>query len=224
MNKMDEVVYAVPKDKLFEDGLFEFQGLLARSDDHFLFQAIMENIFKYHIEMTRGECENDPGYKHIIPYVVIKTHRGKYLLTTRTENQTERRLHNKKSIGVGGHIGPVTDKAMPKDMSFAEMVDLGMRRELLEELQASQNDDAPAVRPLLDILKPKHVGIINDDSNSVGSVHLGLVYFATIKQQDMQLIGIKETENMTSSWCDFSEMKAMEGLESWSQIIINSGS
>ena len=220
MNKMGEIVYAVSRDDLFKKASSQFTGFVSRSRG-FPFQEVLNSIIENHVEMTRGDCESNPDFKHIIPYVVLKTEREDYFMTRRTENQTEKRLHNKKSIGVGGHIGPVKDSSLPKDLSFMELIDYGMRRELLEELKVVANDFSYVV-PLFEIVKPTLVGLVNDESNPVGSVHLGLVYVATLKTEDMHRVGINETENMTSSWHEFSELEWMDGFESWSEILIDS--
>src|SRR4030042_1667445 len=52
----------------------------------------------------REAAEKDPILKQIIPYGVIRSMEGKVLTYRRTKSSGEGRLHNKASIGIGGHI------------------------------------------------------------------------------------------------------------------------
>ena len=54
-----------------------------------------------HYFLPRSRAEYDASVKQIIPYVVIR--RGEeYFLLRRLKKQTEARLHDKLSLGVGG--------------------------------------------------------------------------------------------------------------------------
>ena len=76
-------------------------------------------------------------------------------LMRRTRAGGDERLHERYSIGIGGHVNPGdTD---PLD---------ALRREWAEEIEA---DFEPTLEPL---------GVLNDDDNAVGAVHLGLVFAA----------------------------------------------
>ena len=97
MANMDEMVLVVPR-ALF-DKLGSFQGINLEVDrylPHFLSKE--NNSF-----MRRGEAENDPSYKQIIPYAVL-VHEGKILHYVRGGKSWEKRLVAKGSIGIGGHI------------------------------------------------------------------------------------------------------------------------
>ena len=74
----------------------------------------------------------------------------------RTTAGGDPRLHGKASIGVGGHLNPVDAGEDP--------LQGGLRREWAEELVADWE-------PQFDL-----VGLLNDDTNPVGSVHLGVVF------------------------------------------------
>ena len=56
--------------------------------------------------IPRGEAENDPSFKQIIPYVIMSCE-GKYLNYVRGKRAGEKRLVGNLSIGIGGHINPV---------------------------------------------------------------------------------------------------------------------
>jgi predicted NUDIX family phosphoesterase len=106
----------------------------------------------------RPEMEEDPSFKQLIPYVVFRyqTPDGETQLFSyaRGKGQGESRLHDKWSIGIGGHISSV-------DNSENEPYRDGMRRELEEEVMI----DTP--------YSERCVGLINDDESEVGKVHLG---------------------------------------------------
>src|SRR6266481_7897531 len=79
--------------------------------------------------LERHSAEQDLRYKKIIPYVLIR-HEDRYLLIRRTSKQTESRLHDMYSLGIGGHInnGDVSGAS-------ADLLTAGMRRKLAEEIQ-----------------------------------------------------------------------------------------
>jgi len=105
----------------------------------------------------RGQMEHDPSWKQIIPYLVLRDGRDYYLMR-RTRAGADRRLHDRYSIGVGGHINPGDGGLLG-----------GLRREWQEELEA---DFEPEFRL---------VGLLNDDATDVGSVHLGVVFLANLE-------------------------------------------
>jgi predicted NUDIX family phosphoesterase len=115
----------------------------------------------------------------------------------RTDAGGDRRLHGKASIGVGGHLNPVDEG---EDALMA-----GLRREWTEELEA---DWTPAFRL---------VGMLNDDSNPVGAVHLGVVFEV---EADGRPIAVREREKLSGSFVDADAVsEAWDRLETWSQLV-----
>jgi predicted NUDIX family phosphoesterase len=58
----------------------------------------------------RSTLETDFAWKQVIPYVVVRdVATGDILTYTRSTNSGEDRLHNKKSVGIGGHIDETED-------------------------------------------------------------------------------------------------------------------
>ncbi|MCC6741949.1 MAG: NUDIX domain-containing protein [Planctomycetia bacterium] len=148
--------------------------------------------------VDRPPAEEDPSLKQIIPYAMVRC--GRRVLTlTRLAKQTEKRLHNKMSIGVGGHINP--------DGGLEGIVERGLRRELEEELHVRAE---ARIRP---------VGYINDDSSPVGSVHFGLVFEVLAATED---VSVRETELMEGGFRDAGELPALaERMESWSRFLVD---
>jgi predicted NUDIX family phosphoesterase len=142
----------------------------------------------------RAEAEVDPSWKQIIPYLLLRDGQRIFLMR-RTSAGADARLHERWSIGVGGHLGP-------GDAS----VEAGLLREFEEELVA---DWRPA---------PRLLGLLNDDSTPVGQVHLGVVFEADAAGR---AVAIRETDKLSGSFVEAEEVAAgYERLESWSQLLL----
>jgi predicted NUDIX family phosphoesterase len=187
-----ERVLVIDRDVLFE-GVNPPHGFGTEHLDSFLARIRTHAGFE-----LRADVEDDPSKKQIIPYMVVTDGEAVFVLR-RLETQTEARLRNLYSIGVGGHINPV-------DADEADPVEAGLRRELEEELFI----DAPhEVTPL---------GYLNDDSNSVGSVHFGLV-FRVLAPRDA--VSVAEKEMMQGIFHPLSELRALAPeMETWSQLLV----
>lgn len=154
----------------------------------------------------RATVEDDPSFKQLIPYCVLAWRDAdgtpQYFAYTRGGGQSEARLRAKRSVGIGGHISS-TDGEHGDDTSY----DAGMRRELAEEVA------------ILGDWQARCVGLINDDSNSVGQVHLGIVHVLDVEQHD---VTPRESEIVG---CGFESLEALladrERFETWSQITLD---
>jgi predicted NUDIX family phosphoesterase len=191
----NEYVLVVPTKMFHELGLF--QGLsadLARYEP--LFAANAAHF------MPRAQAEDDPSFKQLIPYVVLRA--GERIFHYRRGKKgTEQRLHALRSIGVGGHINPV-DGA-----HFDGVYSAALLRELNEEVELPPGP--PRLEPL---------GLINDDSTPVGQVHLGVVHVLhletpTVKPREAALAG--------SGFASPAELWNDRGaFETWSQFVLES--
>jgi predicted NUDIX family phosphoesterase len=164
-------------------------------------QELIDLIVDSHRFIDRDDVETNENFKQIIPYVII-CNQDEYFLLNRTENQTESRLHNKYSLGVGGHINPI--KVEWKD----EIIIEGLKKELKEEISIKGS------------FKLEFIGLINDESSSVSRVHLGLLYILTPSMPED--ISVLETEKMTGLWIKKEDIKTYyNDLETWSQIALD---
>ena len=171
-------------------------GCLIKDNTDQLYGKILEN----HGFMLRNEAEYNFEHKQIIPYVVVH-HKDKYLLLQRTSNQSEKRLHNKYSLGIGGHINPVSS------MKYENIIIDSMYRELNEEVQVNDHGTL------------NFAGIINDDSNSVSKVHLGLLYILEVLSPEFEVL---EKDKMTAEWVSEDDLKEYyDRFETWSQIVFD---
>jgi len=152
-------------------------------------------VEKEHLFIPRPEAEQDPNYKQIIPYIVLC--RGEEVFCTRRTNKGgEARLHGKMALGLGGHINTLDD------MASGDVFRRGLERELAEE--AFVTGPGPLI--------PR--GVINDDTNEVGRVHLG--FFFTMEVADA---AVRETEKLEGLWLRRSQLADYaEYMEGWSQI------
>lgn len=152
----------------------------------------------------RSEMEGDPGFKQLIPYVIFQysSPQGPMLFQyTRGSGQGERRLHAKRSIGVGGHIS-IQDSQAPAGDSYAE----GLRRELEEEVRIA----TPYTQ--------RCVGLINDDQTDVGRVHLGVVHCFQVERTD---VTPREDDLLDAGFRSLEEIRTnLEQFETWSQICL----
>jgi predicted NUDIX family phosphoesterase len=152
----------------------------------------------------RRTCETDPSFKQLIPYVILKhvDHRGVHLFQyTRGKGQGEKRLHALRSVGIGGHIS--TDDTQGDDWYRT-----GMARELEEEMVIPNPSSMPIV------------GLIYDDSNDVGKVHLGVVHVMEVASLDCHA---REDDLVDAGFVLVDQIKQeMDRLETWSQLCIKS--
>ncbi len=140
----------------------------------------------------RDAMETDRSRKQVIPYLVLRDG-PRYFLMRRTRSGADVRLHDLFSIGVGGHLNP-------GDGDLAG----GLRREWEEEVEA---DFVPEFRL---------VGLLNDDTTEVGSVHLGAVYLADAAGRR---VAIRETHKLTGAFAAPEEVAAVvDRMETWSAL------
>jgi predicted NUDIX family phosphoesterase len=151
--------------------------------------------------ILRSEAENDPSFKQLIPYVIM-AYKGKYLSYVRGKKAGETRLIAKRSIGIGGHINPIDN--MPLfNVDFYETYLAAVQREVAEEVTV-QTDHTNSI-----------VALLNDESNEVGSVHLGIVHY-----WDLDAPNVEKREQMITqmSFMTLPELQQVrETLETWSQ-------
>jgi predicted NUDIX family phosphoesterase len=161
--------------------------------------ASLEYILSNYSFRSRAIVEEDASFKQIIPYVIVR-YDDRYLLLQRTNRQTEKRLHGKLSIGIGGHINDTEVAGAHKNILHA-----GLERELEEEVHIIGQ------RRSLEL-----AGIISDDSTPVGQVHLGLVF---LLETDSPEFTVNEPELMTAEWANLGQLRERhDRMETWSQI------
>ena len=175
-----------------------FNGV-RRNPQDYLEAFLKPGVARY---MDRALAEKSPQFKQLIGYAIF-CHKGRILAYSRTAKGTETRLHDKWSLGIGGHINPIdglTD-------SIATYL-TGMEREIREEISI------PAA------VGQELYAVINDDTDEVGSVHLGIVHRFELESEDVAP-NEKKLDNL-----GFHSLEELAGelypkLESWSAICVD---
>jgi predicted NUDIX family phosphoesterase len=202
MNKMDEQIIVVPRVALFNYGKLLFQGT---ENGKAVVQMLMDNIANNYGVMRRGDAEENTIFKQPIPYAVIR--RGsEVFMYERLQGGGESRLHNKLSIGVGGHMNQFDTPD-----GFHSLLVLNMDRELKEELYISDDSSFANI-----------IGFINDDSNEVGEVHIGILVVIDLKE-DAE-VEVREKDQLEGRWINVKELSTSNiysRLENWSKIVVD---
>ncbi|TDQ42852.1 hypothetical protein [Aureibacillus halotolerans] len=198
MGKMDEAIIVVPRQQLFKDTIFH--GLCQEKQQ---IENVMQQMEAHYTTMRRGDAEENEAYKQPIPYVVVR--RGQaYFVYERLSAGGEERLHNKLSLGVGGHQNPCDQE------DFTAILQENLLRELEEELTFDRS------QPFT--LTP--VGLINDDNDAVGRVHVGILLILDVEPETN--IQVRETDVLKGSWQKADELNQQyDRFESWSQFVID---
>jgi predicted NUDIX family phosphoesterase len=182
---IEERVYVVPRSGLPNEA--DWYGLRTEALDEFV--RVVERDGRYE---PRAAMEQDPSFKQIIPYLVLRDS-ARYFLMQRTTAGGDARLHGQYSIGVGGHLNPGDGGLLG-----------GLRREWDEELIA---EFLPEFRL---------VALLNDDTTAVGAVHIGAVYLADVEGRP---VTIRETDKLTGGFVASADVTAVaERLETWSRL------
>lgn len=187
MTGSDELVLVIPRSAVMDDP--GWTGV-RRHGALSGFEALVARDGRFE---PRGKVEEDRSLKQVIPYLVLRDG-SRYFLMRRTRAGGDERLHDQWSIGVGGHLNP-------GDGDLAG----GLRREWAEEVDATFVPDFELL------------GLLNDDTTPVGSVHLGAVYLADARGRP---VAIRETDKLTGRFADALEVAAVaDQLETWSRLV-----
>lgn len=191
-----EQVLVVPRDVFEQVGAFNG---VRRNPQDYLEAFLKPGVARF---IDRSTAEESPEYKQIIAYAIF-CHEGKVLSYARTSKGHEARLHDKYSLGIGGHINPVDGLAENLSTYLA-----GVEREIREEIRFSGN------------ARQQLYAVINDDTNEVGSVHLGIVH-----RFDLDSDAVEPNEK-TLDRLAFRSLDELSGelypkLETWSAICVD---
>ena len=175
-----------------------FNGV-RRNPQDYLEAFLKPGVARY---MDRALAEKSPQFKQLIGYAIF-CHRGRILAYSRTAKGTETRLHDKWSLGIGGHINPIDGLT---DSIHTYLT--GMEREIREEISI------PAA------VGQELYAVINDDTDEVGSVHLGIVHRFELESEEVAP-NEKKLDNL-----GFHSLEELAGelypkLESWSAICVD---
>jgi len=184
----EERVLVVPRDRIMDAR--GWRGIREAGASPLLDVIAAEGRFE-----PRAAMERDPRFKQVIPYLVLRDRRRLFLMR-RTRAGGDERLHDRFSIGVGGHLNP-------GDRDLAG----GLAREWAEEVAAAFVPDF------------RLLGLLNDDETDVGRVHLGVVYLAEAAGRPVR---VRETDKLEGAFAEPAAVRAVyDRLESWSQLVFD---
>ena len=205
-----EFIHVVPREKLFPEcaphGFVAFDGETTE-------ESFMANLEQNGFFVERAYAEKTPALKQPIPYCVV-IQEGKVFLLTRSKQGGEARLHDKLSIGVGGHVEEV-DLPTPEELELHPdwnrrnpIPKAALREATLEELEIEGDFEL------------KTVGLINDDTNPVGAVHIGIVMLLITDGP----VRVRETEQLSGEFVSLDELNQLvadgANLETWSSLLV----
>jgi len=150
--------------------------------------------------LPRQLAEDDPAFKQLIPYAVLFAD-GRAFRYTRSGKGGESRLHAKQSLGIGGHVS--REDAVGPDTLYRN----GFTRELTEEVRIETG------------FRERIVGLVHDDSNPVGAVHLGIVHLVELDEPKVTPI---DPALDGGAFVSIAEIRAeFDRLETWSQFALD---
>ena len=194
MNKDDKQILVIKSDILFKEG--RWQGLKTENLDYYIDLIKKDGEFK-----RRGDMEIDPSFKQLISYILFK-YKDKYFLYRYLKEHHEKRLMQDYIIGIGGHV---------------DFEDAKEGEDVLIRCRDREWDEEVDYRD--ELLQKKLVGILNDDSRPVETVHLALVY---LFEGSTPNISIKEKDQMIGEFYGPEELADKAGnTGGWAPIIYN---
>ena len=188
-DKDPELVYAVARDVLFA-GVEPWLGVKLEG-----LAGVLDLAGGAGEYVPRPAAETDPSLKQIIPYLILRDG-DRIFLMKRTRAGGDARLHDRYTIGVGGHLNPGDGGILG-----------GLAREWREELEADFIPDFD------------FVGLLNDDTVDVGVHHLGIVFLADAAGRP---VGVRETHKLSGSFESLEAVRAVyDRMETWSQLALD---
>jgi len=199
MTASEEHVLVIPAETI--DAIGTIEGFESRVDE-FLGPILASDRLAFR---PRSQMEVDPSFKQLIPYVILewKDPNGTphVFAYTRGGGGGEKRLHAKRSIGIGGHI------SREDADDGADAYTTGMHRELDEEIHLDSEYTESCE------------GLIYDPSNEVGRVHLGVVHRFRLAAPK---VASNEADLADGGFTPVDDLFAQrEQLETWSQITLD---
>lgn len=167
--------------------------------------------------LDRPACETDRSFQQILPYTSLRkrTADGVFVYVyQRGSGGGESRLHDKWSIGLGGHV----EEAPSGAKSLLDVLAESAQRELIEEVGYT------VPLNVMHNLVSNSV-FIADRSDDVGHVHLGLAHTVDVPA-DFDISSQEVNEITNAHWASYEEIVKMneEGkFENWSSLLIGGG-
>ncbi|NVP17649.1 NUDIX domain-containing protein [Candidatus Gracilibacteria bacterium] len=200
-DKMAREIMVVRNDKIFSD--IVRKSKFYNNDESNFEKKILDN-YEY---MVRGNAEINFEYKQPIPYGIVLNENNQVFVYKRGgsgSNAGEHRLHSKIAIGVGGHIEK-------EDENLSNPISESLIREVEEELNIKEND----------ILSVEAIGYINNETDEVSKVHIGVAYIIKIHNSNFELLDGELDNGEFLSIEKLQEMidSGKYDVEAWTKIV-----
>ncbi len=157
-------------------------------------------IRSHPVMVERAHAETDETLQQIIPFcTAFRNNRTEVFAMIRRNQSTESRLHGQCTVSIGGHVSDVSD-------TTDEMILTGLMREWEEEVYAGTSCMA------------RFAGIVNDTSEGVSRVHVGLAFIVDLPEGGT--LAIREEEKLQGTFLPVQDVLALPHLESWSRFTL----
>lgn len=133
-----------------------------------LFQQLLEERRNLLWFGPRHHIETDERFLQLLPYCLVKHKESGFVVGYNRpgKGEGESRLQGAFSIGLGGHV-EIPDFRGSRKKTIGELLLRAADREIAEELAVEPTNGWDMSGP---------IGVILDNTNPVGRVHLGLIY------------------------------------------------
>ena len=176
------------------------------SDDSILGNNILDKTYF----IPRWKSDENPEEVEIIPYPIIRTTTtNKVFCSKRIAGSNEKRLVDKLSLGIGGHVQP------ENNLKGNNLIFASMKRELMEELCFD-----PKIM-LNTVLQFK--GLIRCYKTSVDRDHIGILYHIIVPDDYEDKFAIREVDILEGEFVlieDLCKEENFNKLENWSKIAL----
>ena len=236
MSDHKEIVMVTPRDKFITSA--KPKKIITLSGNEKNVYELPSGEFQ-HLDFSgykRPECEKNYDFIQMIPYIILRdidpaTGMVKYLTYKRGKKGTENKLHDKFSVGVGGHISVnqyvdpalksdhvyIRHTALPKNVVMAELI-----KEIQEEV-GIEITDYYAMDDLLNLILNATPFYIDEGPESVNSYHFALPIALNVAGWADKVISNEPGVIEKLSWKTPEELKVLadEGaLEAWTDIVL----
>ena len=236
MSDQKEIVMVTPRDKFIAS---------AKPKKIMTLSGVEKNVYELesgefqHLEFSgykRPECEKNYNFIQMIPYIILRdihpeTGSVTYLTYKRGKKGAEDKLHDKYSVGVGGHISvnQYVDPALKTDHVYIKHDAIPAKivvAELIKEIQEETGFDM--IEQLnyedLDLIVMKATPFYLDEGpDSVNSYHFALPIAINVNGFADAFISNEPGVIEKLSWKTPEELAALatEGkLEAWTDIVL----
>lgn len=202
-HKDDEVILVIEPEFLPQIENLHGVKTLSTLDAETIDEIISDNA----IWMRRGDVENDPAIKQIIPYTLV-IHNSDILAYKRLSGSGEQRLVDLHSLGFGGHISKLLQY---EDFTMDHIIGDSIARELDEELGLGDYS-GPFIKGILYAGRSKKL---------VDQVHIGLVNIVSANRsvQRSNEKDVLTDPTLVNLWSLRQYWKGKK-FETWSNMVI----